>query len=60
MLNTKVNLSLFLLQVLAFFTMVWMTQSQTQPTMRRPQFKITDDEFNWYKPVAVILKPASK
>jgi hypothetical protein len=40
--------------------MVWMTQSQTQPTMRRPQFKITDEEFNWYKPVAVILKPASK
>ncbi len=33
---------------------------QTQPTMRRPQFKIIDDEFNWYKPVAVILKPASK
>ncbi len=49
--------------MLAFFIMVWMTQSQTyptQPTTRRPQFKISDDEFNWYKPVAVILKPASK
>ncbi len=43
--------------------MVWMTQSQTYPTqpkMRQPQFTITDDEFNWYKPVAVILRPASK
>jgi hypothetical protein len=46
--------------VLAFFAMVWMTQSQMQTTMRRPQFNMTDDEFNWYKPVAVILKPASK
>ncbi len=50
----------FFLQVLAFFAMVWMTQSQMQTTMRRPQFNMTDDEFNWYKPVAVILKPASK
>ncbi|XP_046632139.1 uncharacterized protein LOC124311810 isoform X2 [Daphnia pulicaria] len=40
--------------------MVWMTQSQMQTSMRRPQFNMTDDEFNWYKPVAVILKPASK
>lgn len=33
----------------------------TKPTIRRPaQLKITEDDFNWCKPVAVILKPASK
>lgn len=44
---------------MALLSLSWVTGLLAKPMGQYPSINVTEDEFEWYTPVAVILKPAS-